>query len=74
MSDFFERKIRTLFARFDVDGSGSIEEEDFDKWADKLVSYGRKHKYLFVFLFRDGRLVKQANTNTKVQITALKTS
>ena len=37
---FFEKKIRTLFYRFDVDKSGSIEEADFDKWSEKLVSYG----------------------------------
>jgi hypothetical protein len=38
--EFFERKIRTLFHRFDVDKSGNIEEADFDKWSEKLVSFG----------------------------------
>jgi Ca2+-binding EF-hand superfamily protein len=38
--EFFERKIRTLFHRFDLDKSGTIEESDFDKWTEKLVSFG----------------------------------
>ena len=39
-TELFERKIRTLFSRFDIDKSGSIEETDFDQWGDKLVSFG----------------------------------
>ena len=38
--DFFNRKIKTLFNRFDYDGNGSIEEDDFEKWADKLILLG----------------------------------
>jgi len=30
--DFFATKIKTLFTRFDMDGNGKIEEDDFDKW------------------------------------------
>lgn len=41
MSDaFIEKKITTLFHRFDVDKSGTIEETDFDHWADRLISFG----------------------------------
>ena len=40
MTEFLERKIRTLFTRFDMDGNGSIEEDDFDRWSEKLVSLG----------------------------------
>jgi hypothetical protein len=39
-TELFERKIRTLFSRFDIDKSGSIEETDFDQWGDKLISFG----------------------------------
>jgi Ca2+-binding EF-hand superfamily protein len=51
MSDqaFFDRKIRTLFSRFDVDGSGFINEKDFDQWAEKLIAYGKQIK-MFTFL------------------------
>lgn len=35
-----KRKIATLFSRLDVDGNGSIEHTDMNKWADKLVSFG----------------------------------
>ena len=38
--DFLEKKVRTLFSRFDMDSNGTIEESDFDKWADNLVSLG----------------------------------
>jgi len=42
MSDaFLEKKIQTLFHRFDADSSGTIEESDFDKWADRLISFGK---------------------------------
>lgn len=40
MADFFTTKIRTLFTRFDMDGNGMIEEDDFDKWSETLVSFG----------------------------------
>jgi Ca2+-binding EF-hand superfamily protein len=40
MSDLFSRKVKTLFVRFDLNGSGSIEEADFEQWADKLIAYG----------------------------------
>jgi Ca2+-binding EF-hand superfamily protein len=43
---FLERKIKTLFSRFDADGSGSIEEADFNKWADRLIAFGE-----VIFLF-----------------------
>lgn len=36
----FERKIRTLYNRFDVDRSGSIDVADFKLWGERLVSYG----------------------------------
>lgn len=38
--DFFATKIRTLFARFDVDLNGKIEEDDFDKWSENLIGLG----------------------------------
>ena len=41
MSAFFERKIRTLYQRFDVDGSGSIDVADFNLWGERLVAYGK---------------------------------
>lgn len=37
---FFERKIKTLFKRFDFDNDGSIDETDFVKWANNLINYG----------------------------------
>lgn len=37
---FLERKIKTLFTRFDADSSGHIEEADFNKWADRLIGLG----------------------------------
>lgn len=40
MADFFTRKINTLFTRFDMDGNGMIEEDDFDKWSETLVGFG----------------------------------
>lgn len=40
MAAFFERKIRTLYQRFDVDGSGSIDVADFNLWGERLVAYG----------------------------------
>ena len=40
MADFFTRKINTLFTRFDMDGNGKIEEDDFDKWSETLVGFG----------------------------------
>lgn len=40
MAAFLEKKIRTLFVRFDMDGNGAIEEDDFDSWSEKLVSLG----------------------------------
>lgn len=40
MSSFFDRKIRTLYSRFDVDGSGSIDVADFTLWGERLVAYG----------------------------------
>ncbi len=38
--DFFARKISTLYERFDMDKNGLIEEDDFDKWSEKLISIG----------------------------------
>ena len=46
MADFLERKIRTLFVRFDMDGNGAIEEDDFDRWSEKLVSLGLERKQI----------------------------
>lgn len=40
MSDALEKKITTLFHRFDADSSGTIEESDFDKWSDRLIALG----------------------------------
>lgn len=34
---FTERKIKTLYARFDVDGNGTIEEDDVEKWTEKII-------------------------------------
>jgi hypothetical protein len=45
MAEFLESKMRNLFNRFDLDASGTIEESDFDIWADKLVAIGNKKKY-----------------------------
>ena len=42
MSDALEKKITTLFHRFDADSSGTIEESDFDKWSDRLIALGNK--------------------------------
>ena len=41
--DFFARKISTLFARFDMDKNGKIEEDDFDRWSESLISIGNSH-------------------------------
>ena len=38
--DFFSRKISTLYERFDMDKNGLIEEDDFDKWSEKLIAIG----------------------------------
>ena len=46
--DFFAHKIRTLFARFDVDSNGKIEKEDFACWSQKLISIC----LLFLFLIK----------------------
>jgi Ca2+-binding EF-hand superfamily protein len=40
MPELFELKMRALFNRFDVDNSGTIEQNEFDSWADRLISYG----------------------------------
>jgi len=32
---FFDQKIRTLFTRFDMDGNGKIEVDDFNQWSAK---------------------------------------
>ena len=37
---FFDQKIRTLFTRFDMDGNGMIEVEDFNQWSTKLAKIG----------------------------------
>lgn len=39
-SEFFERKIKTLFTRFDFDSNGMIEIEDFKSWGAKLAHAG----------------------------------
>ena len=38
---FFEKKMKTLFKRFDTDNNGTIDEKEFKKWADKLISFGK---------------------------------
>jgi Ca2+-binding EF-hand superfamily protein len=38
--DFFAKKISTLFTRFDMDKNGKIEEDDFDRWSESLISIG----------------------------------
>jgi hypothetical protein len=38
--DFFAKKISTLFTRFDMDKNGMIEEDDFDRWSESLISIG----------------------------------
>ena len=35
--DFFERKIRTLFTRFDIDLNGRLEIDDIKNWGQKLT-------------------------------------
>ena len=42
MAGFFERKMTTLFKRFDIDDSGSITEADFETWSNSLISFGKK--------------------------------
>jgi Ca2+-binding EF-hand superfamily protein len=37
MSNLNEKKAKTLFSRFDVDGNGSLEEDDIKKWSEKLI-------------------------------------
>ena len=37
---FFDTKIRTLFTRLD-DGNGKLESDDLEKWAEKLISFGK---------------------------------
>jgi Ca2+-binding EF-hand superfamily protein len=37
---FFDQKIRTLFTRFDMDGNGKIEVDDFNQWSAKLAKIG----------------------------------
>jgi Ca2+-binding EF-hand superfamily protein len=39
-TNFFDQKIRTLFARFDFDGNGRIEKEDFETWCNNLAKAG----------------------------------
>jgi hypothetical protein len=43
---FFEKKVRTMFTRFDADSNGTIEDTDFDQWADKLIKLG----LIFIFI------------------------
>lgn len=43
--DFFAKKISTLYKRFDMDKNGLIEEDDFDKWSEKLISIGNQLKF-----------------------------
>jgi len=38
--NFFDRKIKTFFSRFDFDQNYRIEEDDFTTWAKKLVLIG----------------------------------
>lgn len=40
-TNFFDQKIRTLFARFDFDNNGKIEKEDFEKWVSNLATAGQ---------------------------------
>ena len=37
---FFDQKVRTLFTRFDIDGNGKIEVDDFNAWSAKLAQIG----------------------------------
>jgi len=39
-TSFFDQKIRTLFARFDFDGNGKIEKDDFETWTNNLAISG----------------------------------
>jgi hypothetical protein len=39
-NDFFERKIRTLFTRFDIDLNGKLEIDDIKNWGQKLTKSG----------------------------------
>jgi hypothetical protein len=34
---FVEKKAKNLFLRFDTDGNGTLEEDDLEKWTDKLI-------------------------------------
>ena len=48
--DFFAKKISTLYKRFDMDMNGLIEEDDFDKWSEKLISIGKISNFKSNFL------------------------
>lgn len=40
MSNFLDRKIKTLFARFDINNNGFINIVDFTLWGDRLIKAG----------------------------------
>lgn len=50
MDDFFAKKIKTLYERFDMDKNGLIEEDDFDRWSEKLIAIGLWPSFNFIFL------------------------
>ena len=37
---FFDTKIRTLFTRLDH-GNGKLEQDDLEKWAERLIGFGK---------------------------------
>ena len=41
MASFFDRKIKTLFTRFDINGNGTINIADFTLWGDRLIAHGK---------------------------------
>ena len=82
MSAFFERKIRTLYQRFDVDGSGSIDVADFNLWGERLVAYGKLTYQFrvktcfflnkqFFFKFYSGHLNEQQTNELRKSLTTL---
>ena len=40
MANLLDKKVRTLFVRFDMNSSGSIDENDFEQWSSKLIAFG----------------------------------
>jgi len=44
---FIDRKIRTLFSRFDINNNGFINIADFTLWGDRLIKTGT-NEFLYI--------------------------